>query len=227
MHSSLRSRFPRRRAFTVAVAAGLVFLCGAPPGQAGEERVELVPVPVPVPVQESSPFCKGMRELDLTAGYLASPVAGRNRQTLHYARQDLRLGWMLTSPGGRSWYRGNFEFLLNAFGAEVTQGPGSWMAGGRLLLRYNFVQPGAHWVPFIQIGGGGLGNDIYKDRSQRLVGSGFEFTLTGDLGLRYFVNPRWAIVLTGNFEHISNANSASRNVGVNAAGGMIGVSTFF
>ena len=179
------------------------------------------------PVAEFSPFTKGTREFDITAGYLVSPVFGSNRETLNYARQDIRLGWMLNSPSGNRWYRGNFEFLLNAFVAEITKGPGSWMAGGRLLLRYNFVQPGARWVPFIQIGGGGLGNNVHRDQSQRLIGSGFEFTLVGDIGIRYFINPHWAIVATANFEHISNADSASRNVGVNAAGGMIGIATFF
>ncbi len=202
---------------------GLALTLGAVSGNAGTVRVETLVEPV----AEFSPFRRGTREFDITAGYLVSPVTGSHRETLNYARQDIRLGWMLNTPRGESWYRGNFEFLINAFGAEVTKGPGSWMAGGRLLLRYNFVQPGARWVPFFQIGAGGLGNNIHRDQSQRLIGSGFEFTLVGDIGLRYFINPRWAVVVTANFEHISNADSAERNVGVNAAGGMIGIATFF
>ena len=212
--------------FALCVASALGLILAAVPARAGTGQTVRMET-LTEPVAEVSPFSKGMREFDFTAGYMVSPVTGSNRETLNYARQDLRLGWMLTSPKGQSWYRGNVELLLNAFGAEITNGPGSYMAGGRLLFRYNFVQPGARWVPFIQIGAGGLGNDVHRDNSQRLIGSGFEFTLVGDIGLRYFINPRWAVVATANFEHISNANSADRNVGVNAAGGMIGLATFF
>jgi len=211
-------------AAVVAVAAAL-FCIGSPPARAGIETTTRAEVLTEV---ERSPFAKGMREAGLTAGFLYSPVFGaRNRQTFSYAQQDLTLGWMLNTPTGSSWYRGNFELLLNFAGAEVAQGPGSYLIGGRVLLRYNFVQPAAKWVPFIQIGAGGLGNDVYRDDSQRLIGSAFEYTLVGDIGLRYFLSPRWALVGMVDFEHISNANSASRNLGVNALGGMIGISTFF
>lgn len=208
-----------------AAVAAIAFPCiGSPQARAGIE----ITTSETVTGVERSPFTKGMREAGFTAGFLYSPVFGeRNRQTFSYAQQDLTLGWMLNSPAGSSWYRGNFEFLLNIAGAEIAQGPGSYLIGGRVLLRYNFVQPATKWVPFIQIGAGGIANDVYRDHSQRLIGSGFEFTLVGDIGVRYFISPRWALLATINFEHISNANSASRNLGVNALGAMIGISTFF
>jgi len=180
---------------------------------------------------DTDPFAKGGHEIDFTVGYLHSPVfAKKNRLTLDYAQSDVSFGWMLTSPAplfGRDCLRGNWEALGNLFGVGVVKGPSGFMAGGRVLLRYNFVQPQARWVPFWQIGVGALGNDIYTHRDQRLVGSGFEFTLVTDVGLRYFITPQWAAILTADFEHISNADTASRNVGVNAAGGMLGVGYFF
>ena len=184
-----------------------------------------------VAATEVDPFAKGMRELDLTSGVFFSPViATGGRPTFNYVQGDLFFGWMLTSPEtpwGLECMRGNWELLLNGFGCGVTTGPGNYLAGGRLLVRYNFVRPAAKWVPFFQLGGGGLLNDAYKDQSQHLIGGQFEFTLVADLGLRYFLSPKCALVLAADFEHISNAGTASRNLGVNAAGATLGVGFFF
>lgn len=219
---------PRRRGLIkwLAFAAGLI-LGGLPcaEARAGADLSKSLAVSV----TETSPFTKGMREFDFTAGFLYSPLfsCGGKRPVFSYAQQDISLGWMLSSPGEPGWLRGNWEFLVNVFGAEVINGPGSYMAGGRLLLRYNFVQPNSRWVPFFQLGGGGLGNDVYRDRNQRVVGGGFEFTLVAEAGVRFFIRPNWALVLSADFEHISNANTASRNLGANAGGAMFGVATFF
>lgn len=182
-------------------------------------------------VAETDPFCKGAHELDITGGYFYSPVfATGGRPVLNYVQGDVTLGCMLTSPSvacGHDWLRGNWEGLINAFGAGVVKGPSGFLAGGRLLLRYNFVQPDARWVPFFQIGAGGLGDNVYEHRDQRLIGSGFEFTLVADAGLRYFFTPKCAAILAADFEHISNAGTASRNLGVNAVGGTLGLGYFF
>ena len=184
-----------------------------------------------VPVVDADPFDKGGHEFVLSGASLFSPLCfGRNRPTLDYAQIDLSLGWMLTSPCplfGWDCLRGNWEGLLNVFGAKVFKGPDGFLAGGRALLRYNFVQPQSRWVPFFQIGAGGLGDDVYRHRDQSLIGGGFEFTLVADIGLRYFINPKWAALAAFDYEHISNANTASRNVGVNALGGTLGVGYFF
>lgn len=184
-----------------------------------------------VAVPERGPFDKGGYEFNVTAGYLASPViACKGRPTFNYVQGDVSLGYMLSSPAplfGCEWLRGNWEVVGNLFGVGVAQGPSGFMAGGRVLLRYNYVQPESRWVPFCQIGAGGLGNNVYEHRDQRLIGSGFEFTLVADAGIRYFITPKWAAVLMADFEHISNANTAARNVGVNAAGGMVGLGYFF
>ena len=182
-------------------------------------------------VTEVDPFAKGGREVDVSAGFLYSPVVAKGgRPVMNYAQGDVSLGWMLTSPSplfGWDCLRGNWEGLVNGFGAGITKGQGGFLAGGRLILRYNFVQPDVRWVPFFQIGAGGLGDNVYLHQDQRLVGSGFEFTLVSECGLRYFITPKWAAMVTIDFEHISNANTACRNLGINAGGGMFGVGWFF
>lgn len=203
----------------------LLFL-GCPAVYGGPASAPFAPAP-----SDADPFAKGGREFSLSAGLLYSPiVATGGRPVFSYGQGDVSLGWMLSDPAplfGCGALRGNWEALANGFGAGSVQGPGGFLAGARLLVRYNFVQSQAKWVPFVQLGGGGLGNDVYRDRDQRLIGSAFEFTLVADVGLRYFFTPCWAGMILADFEHISNAGTASRNVGVNAFGGTVGASWFF
>ena len=123
--------------------------------------------------------------------------------------------------------RGNFEFLAEVFGGGVFNGPGNALCGGVLWLRYNWVQPDAWLVPYLQIGAGGLWNDAYHDRSQRAIGEAFEFNLQANLGFRLMLNPRWAIAIEGGYLHVSNAGLANRNMGVDSLGGRVGMSYFF
>jgi opacity protein-like surface antigen len=145
--------------------------------------------------------------------------------------EDLRVGWMYDSPRRDDWLwgllRGNNEFLTEFFAGPVTKGQTGFLAGGSLLWRYNFVQPGARLIPYIQLGAGGLGNDIFVDRRQREIGEAFEFVLQGDAGLKYLINDHWAVSLEADYRHISNADLASRNQGLNSIGGLMQASYFF
>jgi len=96
-----------------------------------------------------------------------------------------------------------------------------------VVLRYNFVQPDSKWVPYVQIGGGAVYNDIYKDRSQRLTGQAWEIQASAAIGVRYLLNDRWSVNLEGGYRHISNAGMDDRNVGLNSLGGGIGLCRHF
>lgn len=209
---------------TPALAAFLLF-AGAQAGYAGADYTELLTVPA----AQFEPFKAGNHEVDVTVGFYYSPVFGSkgSRPVFNFVQTDSKFGWMLSTPRGSGFLRGNWEVLVDAFGAGVTKGAGDWLVGGRVLFRYNFVQPECRWVPFFEVGGGGLANNVYKDRSQRLIGSGFEFTLVANAGVRYFVSKHWAVVGDIGYQHISNACTASRNVGVNAVGANLGVGYFF
>lgn len=172
------------------------------------------------------PLTKGMAEIEVLGGYMHSPVVmgGGKRPEFDYAGGDVRWGYIITPALlDQSFLRGDFEVLLDGFGDGVTSGPGSYLAGGSLLFRYNFFHPGSRIIPYIQAGGGGLHSDAVEDQSQRLIGGDFEFILEGDIGLRFILNDRWSILAEGSFQHISNADTAARNVGVNALGGRVGV----
>lgn len=184
-----------------------------------ESRVDAVET-----VIEESPFDRGSLEFQALGGAFFSINHSPN---FDYAVGTLRLGYMLYSPNGGGCLRGNTELLLEVFGGGIFKGPGSGMVGGTLLLRYNFVQPEATVVPYFQIGAGGLYSDAAQDQSQRLIGSDFEFNLQASIGVRWFCTPRCAFILEGGYRHISNADTADRNMGVDAIGGMLGLSYFF
>ena len=180
----------------------------------------------PVPV--STPFDKGRMEFQIGAGAFSSFGSFSDKRP-HLVDVDvaLRLGWMLNTPSGDGFFRGNCEFLVEAFGAAVVEGPGDGFGGLTLLLRYNFVQPDSRCVPYFQIGAGGVYNDVYKETPQRLMGRAFEFNLQAGFGVRCFVAENCAVFVEADYRHISNADSADRNLGLNSVGGYIGVSYFF
>ena len=170
------------------------------------------------------PFAKGMHELQIQAG---SYFEFSHEPKINFADVAVRYGVMLTSPEGDGCLRGNFEFLGEAFGAVIFQGPGDGIAGLTLMLRYNFVQPSAKLVPYFQIGAGGAWNNAHNDASQRILGSQFTFNLQSAIGLRYFLNESVALTVEGGWMHLSNASLSDRNLGLNGAGGAVGVSWFF
>ena len=178
----------------------------------------------PALIQE--PLSKGVTEVEFLGGYLHSPITtgGTHRPEFDYSGGDIRLGVVLSPILFKSncCLRGNVELLGDAFGAGVVKGSGNYLAGGSILFRYNFIQPGSRFIPYLQLGGGGLHSDAAEDPSQRLIGSDFEFVLEADLGARILLNDRWSLLFEGTFQHISNADTAARNVGVNALGGRMG-----
>jgi len=80
----------------------------------------------------------------------------------------------------------------------------------------------------MQIGGGGVYSDAANDDPiQHLIGSDLSFILEGEIGLRWKLNERSAIHCGLDYRHISNAGLARHNAGVNALGGLIGLSIFY
>ncbi len=178
-------------------------------------------------LESSFPFEKGAHEIQIGAGYFTSLSPGtEERPNLDFALLSFRYGWMLSTAHPDS-LSGNFELLIDVYAAAVTDGPGSLLAGSTLILRYNLIPPGRKLVPYFQIGAGGLYNDVYQERQQRLLGAAFEFNLEAGLGLRYMFSDRCAFFIEGGIRHISNANTSSRNNGLNSVGGIMGVSLFY
>ncbi len=103
---------------------------------------------------------------------------------------------------------------------------GSYFAGGGLLLRYNFVDLGSRFVPYIQAGAGFQVNDAFHSAFQPYLGSRIELTAQAGLGLRFFLAKCLSLDIEGSVQHISNLNMNDRDEGINVLGGMAGVTYF-
>ena len=99
--------------------------------------------------------------------------------------------------------------------------------GPSLLLRSNWLDPDSPFVPYGQVGAGGVLNDAYRERTQMAIGEAFEFYLHCELGLKYLVAPNLSLDVEGGLQHISNGRLASRNLGVNALGETLGLTYYF
>jgi Lipid A 3-O-deacylase (PagL) len=171
-------------------------------------------------------FDAGAVELEPMSGVAGAPIVG-NRISYHYAVTELRLGWMLYSPRGNGILRGNIELLAQLGGGGIFEGPGSEFGTAGALLRYNFVQPSARFVPYIQGGAAAFVSDISENTKQEDVGGTFEADLRAGIGTRFLICRGWSLNTEIFFEHVSNAGTETRNVGINALGGLFGVSRSF
>lgn len=169
-------------------------------------------------------FEHGRYEANFSSGVLFSPfLAIGQRPTINYTMTEVQIGYMLTDVRGRNWWRGNFEAAGEGFASWIYQGEGSFIAGGTIWGRYNFVQPGARLVPFGQIGLGMVSTDI----NRRIVGQPFNFNIEVGLGTRYLLSEHWGLNLEFRYQHISNANTGVHNLGINSYGPILGISYLF
>ena len=203
----------------------LLFLSALPltPLVAGEDRIS-------TSFQPNEPaYVKGTREIEVLGGAFSSVNnATRKRPQVSFALTSVRAGWMLNDVRS-GFFFGNEELLIDVFAGPILKGPGSIMTGATLILRHNFVTgPDRFFVPYYQMGLGGLYSDAANaDRVQFGIGSTFEFNLQATLGARWRVNRSWSINTEIGYRHISNAGFDSRNGGVDAVGGFLGLGRMF
>ena len=182
------------------------------------------------PVEVFNPYAKGVQELELgVSAYGGVSTAGsETRPDFSFGLGSLRYGWMLNDPMGDGCFRGNFEFLLGLFGGPTFSGPGSYHFGGDLNLRYNFVQPNATVVPYLQISGGGDYSDVAReDKVQDYLGTEWNWALGSSIGVRWMLSERCALTTAFEYRHFSNAGSSERNRGYNGLGGLVALAWFY
>jgi lipid A 3-O-deacylase len=173
-----------------------------------------------------SAFGFGKHSLGISAGHgLALPIGGSKSpelEDIQFVYLTPRWGVGITDPlGGRSWYRGNFELLLEGTFLYMFE-PKSGRAGGIApVLRYNFLTD-TRFIPFFQLGAG----VIALDADLRRQSDGLNFILQSGFGVHYFLSQSMALTGEWRFHHISNASIHDRNAGINSSLFMLGI-TFF
>jgi lipid A 3-O-deacylase len=178
------------------------------------------------PAGYDSAFGFGKQSLGISGGYgLALPVGGTDApemEDIEFVYVTPRWGVGISDPlGDRSWYRGNFELLLEGTFLYIFE-PKHGIAGGLApVFRYNFLT-GSRIVPFLQAGAGVIALDADLERQA----DGLNFIVQSGLGLHFFVSQSTALTGEWRFHHISNAGIHNRNAGINSSLFMLGV-TFF
>jgi hypothetical protein len=198
----------------------LVMLVGAITARAGTET----PPPVATaPPQQEDHFAAGAKEFQNVIGYYSFfDTTQNNRPSIDYSLDTLRLGIMLHDPWSLGLLSGNFELLGEVFAGPVVEGPGNVLAGASLVFRYNFVQPQARFIPYMQVAGGGVYTDIPEKESRGLISLPVEFNLQAGVGTRVMLNEHWSVVVEGVYRHISNAEINKPNFGIDSVGGNLG-----
>jgi len=157
-------------------------------------------------------------------------------------RRDGTYGWLnfdydlatirvesVVSPNFKqgTWLEGYGSLLFDLTYGSITRDFGSYFAGPSILGRYTFAYDRWRLHPYLQGGVGFVITDAHHDLGQRLIGGNFEFLLQLQGGVQFLIGERWSIDVEGGLQHISNASTQHRNVGVNDLGAQVGVTYRF
>ncbi len=126
----------------------------------------------------------------------------------------------------QGWMRGFNQVYALAMVQPIFRGPENFYSGISLGFRYNFVQPGSRFQPYVS-GGVGLGwidshADIYGAQGQD-----FTFNILSAVGVSYRVNEHIKISVGALYEHLSNGGQTDPNPSLNLFGPQIGLTYTF
>ncbi|MBI2821897.1 MAG: acyloxyacyl hydrolase [Acidobacteria bacterium] len=149
------------------------------------------------------------RGLAVAWGHSWTPGFGKTRTDIAFAAFQPRMGWFVTD---RLELFGEGTLLVYHLPEAAISAGLEGIAG-----RYYFWNDRS-WVPYITTGAGLLWTSLNVREIDRI----FNFQLFVGAGLRYVPDrgPGWIVELRNH--HISNANTAGTNFGINAATGVFG-----
>jgi hypothetical protein len=201
------------RCFTFTLA---LLLTSASPLLAQEATDGQPPPAVPLepsPIIHPAFFEVGTSELMVTGGPAFGIVLFHSAAGHRYALQTLSWGWIMSQPRGSGALRGRFEWAFEVVPIYGQYAPQHTYGFGvtPLVWRWNF-EPHGRLAPYAELAGGALWTkDAVPVRTTTS-----NFTAHAGGGVRIFIRPQDAIVISYRLHHISNGNRLERNPGVNA-----------
>ncbi len=98
--------------------------------------------------------------------------------------------------------------------------------GFNLGMRYNFVQRGSRFVPYIS---GGVGAGWIDSHPEVPGGQGqdFTFNILSAAGISYIVNDHWKVSVGALYQHLSNGGQTDPNPSLNLFGPQVDVNYSF
>lgn len=184
-------------------------------------------------------YYKNKLEFSLEAGWLPINIPlpfdvfsgdAYNTYPLKYTLVPIMgaLRWHMNGIGGPWVLRGNWDFQFIGAVTAIPRGPESRYLAYMMGMRRNFVPRNWRATPYFDVRVG-VGNvdakgpiGVYYAQGQNLT-----FNFNFGSGVRYNLNPRYAISAGVNYMHISNANISQTwgvtNYGINVVGPMVGI----
>ena len=161
---------------------------------------------------DDRPAGQGSRTRGLTGGWGHSwrPIFGQTRSQITFVAFDPRMGWFVTDR--LELYGEGTLFLYNQPEVAVAAGLGG-LAG-----RYYLKRTGG-WIPYVHAGAGLLWTSLDVPEIDRI----FNFQLFVGVGWRQTRASGPRLVFEFRNHHISNAGTAGKNMGINAATVLSGV----
>jgi hypothetical protein len=132
---------------------------------------------------------------------------------------SITIGWQLDENSNEGWNRGNTEFDFSGFYDAIINGPEDQFVGASFGPRYNFVQPGWSFVPYIECRGGFCFTNATGQWGAQ--GQDFCFTFLIGTGVRYIINEHCSVSLSALYQHVSNGGLSEpefENHGLEAVG---------
>ena len=163
-------------------------------------------------------------EIAAETSYLWGSLANPNSYEVGAQFITARLRWGTIERD--TWLRGYNQVYFLAMAQPLFRGPENFYFGISAGLRYNFVQPGSRWQPYVS-GGVGLGwidshADVFGAQGQD-----FTFNILSAAGVSYKVNDHLKISVGGLYEHFSNAGQTTPNPSLNLFGPQVGITYAF
>jgi len=178
---------------------------------------------------EETTFGENKLSVSLTSG--PSFDVGKNANEDLLCSNFVSVHWQLDDVGNPGWRRGNTEWITSAYFHPVVDGTEDRFVGGVFGPRYNFVQEGWKFIPYLGARVGFGFNDS-RDNSELpgAQGQDFVFTFLVETGVRYVVNETIDISIGALYQHFSNAalsEPAHLNYGLDVLGPMASVNFKF
>jgi len=198
------------------ICAGCIALSICSHTFAGSERQ-----PVVSAVEEFNPH---RFELALETGYLFGAINPPTDYQIGAVFLTGRIRWGIISSD--SWLRGYNQFYFSGMAEPIFKGIENHYFGFNLGMRYNFVQPGSRFVPYISggVGAGGIDSHPEVPGGQ---GQDFTFNILSAAGISLIVNDHWKIDVGALYQHLSNGGQTDPNPSLNLFGPQVGVNYSF
>jgi hypothetical protein len=125
-----------------------------------------------------------------------------------------------------SWLRGYNQLYISGIAEPIFKGIESHYFGFNVGFRYNFVQPGWRFIPYVSggVGAGGIDSHPEVPGGQ---GQDFTFNILGAAGISYIVNDHWKLDVGALYQHLSNGGQTDPNPSLNLFGPQVGVTYSF